>query len=1422
MPITTLPKARHQWAPTGVSGYPLAHPIVGQTRFFDTFERFIHLVDAEHEKFAHVFAIAAPWGVGKSRLGYELIAQINDSSRGWYVRNDAGTLYKAELFRSEDDREQYLGLYLRYSQIFDEHQNADNWFGYGLYKALLPLARGIFDGSIQHEIAREASNRLEAKGFDPAKLAAALEVDRHSNRDLYLDEYLVTRLCLAAYEYLKTFGINYVLIALDELETATEAATYGLEVADIKQLDGRAIKLIGKAIKEEDPKRKLPFLRYVALCSPAVGDELREIRSTARRFEMVELSANTFSDVSDFVRTLKDQGRLDVEYPPGLVEAAYAMSAGNFGWFNVVMANVDELLSKTYPKGTHKPETVGEIFTEALRGSSRIREHVLDAQAIQELVLDRKYLPQARELLYGELPVPLESRPDDVRQALLAARNEYDEPVTTLFRRVEWEDQAISQALRAAKFERDKQVWKLSGVEEPVDLRQLLNNLSTYALHAGATVQAADRHVLLLPLRQPDFVELVAMLYPHPAAEDVARALWRTLVGDEEFEASRATHFGPSIAMLGRLNLRYRRQTQNALIFRDPDQNATHERAVAKVKAQTAEERARQVLTGVMRALDAHWDYEAVGAGLRGDVPAVVTAAGRGRGDKGGLQTCDALKLHPKGRLVLAWVRSYAELKQLVEQVAQQIPDEGLTPVLAFTSSLGVIDQYKDAADQSVRGAQRFLMLYHLSATEEFAFHQIGLPQNALGGVRMTPQLFTTAFAKRLLSIERPLRDAVHDWRRELNQQGRIAWPLRPGGPLKANEREVLFKAWHHLMLGRSEPRSLSALDETSGVKIDEVRTTLAKMANTQKAARGGYAPDERAGLFDRLDDQAEPRFPPFLLRLIEGLLDGSDHRWTLGKAEEQWFWGYLWEGAAGKKDVYEDWLALACDIGFAAREPEVGKAEPGYRLVTTADLGGYLKAATNWFEQTLPGRVALMEDVFGERKVRGYFDPREGTQTRAARKLLADAGQELESLKLREDNRRPEQSVMERAGVVAACARLRTDVDQKVRLVYDQDGFGRLGGVEEVTALSFEDRGMPLWQKVGLAERFAKFVLHVKKQILGRIKTLRQEMEAQVKPLPGFPLQLFVRSLEKVGNILSGAVGVGRKDGSTQRIQAQEADTLGYYLQDLDIAQAREKLRRLAVEVGVSFSGPETPLAQIDAPIAKGFRDLVAAYGQERTDLATLEERIAALDRLLADAPAGWTYPTTVPPIPELRRHAEHVRGELEESLAEDAEGLLAEHDRPARTANFTPLIQAAQNLVHGPRMALARLGGQVLTLENTVAGYRRGLLGHPDLRETESALNALLRARGESARAPLGLPDIEKAGPLLAADKLVAERRTEWVQAGENLLAETGVSFREWREVVRRVETGCEPDLKPDSLNRLVERGYLRRIYTLGGPHA
>lgn len=83
---------QHRWAATGVSDYPPRDPLVGQSRFFKRFKTFIQTVDHTQDQFAHVFAVEAEWGRGKSRLGHELIAQINEASKGWFVRDDQGQL----------------------------------------------------------------------------------------------------------------------------------------------------------------------------------------------------------------------------------------------------------------------------------------------------------------------------------------------------------------------------------------------------------------------------------------------------------------------------------------------------------------------------------------------------------------------------------------------------------------------------------------------------------------------------------------------------------------------------------------------------------------------------------------------------------------------------------------------------------------------------------------------------------------------------------------------------------------------------------------------------------------------------------------------------------------------------------------------------------------------------------------------------------------------------------------------------------------------------------------------------------------------------------------------------------------------------------------------------------------------------------
>lgn len=625
---------QHRWAATGVSDYPPRDPLVGQSRFFKRFQTFLHTVDHDDDRFAHVFAVEAEWGRGKSRLGHELVAQINDCSRGWFVRDEQGQLHDKQLF-NRDTQDKYLALYIRYSQVASDYQNSDNWFAFGLYQALLPLATQTFDGSIQSEIAKQAYERLMPFGFKSELLADALQLNaNHSEEDLYTDQTLVVSLVQAAYKVLKSFGVQYMLVVLDELETVAEAATFGLEDERDKRLDGQAIRLIGKAIKEEDPRRKLPWLRYVALCSPLLGQQLREIQSVARRFELVELEHNAFADVSDYVASLLKDGKLGFNYPAGLVEAAYAMSGANFGWFNVVMANVDAVLSQ-YQQAGRSIKDVGDLFEAVLAGSGRVARHVLDKGAIEGIqTRDQALLTECRSLLYGQLPVRLA----EVNHAteLLALKNEDLEPIAAHYRKLSIDRLQCRQALEQAKFRRDKDEWYYPAVDQALNLDTLLDNLRTFSIKEQAA--SGDKGAVLLPLSKGEFKYLLSLLYDHPAIEFAADALWHKLVGETtELDASEATHIGPSVAMLLRLDLRYRSAQQNSLIFKDPAMGDAHEQAMSELSKQNSQKpliKALARVTGFMRLLDNNWTYdESLLSNKAGsdDAPLAILTEPRGR-----------------------------------------------------------------------------------------------------------------------------------------------------------------------------------------------------------------------------------------------------------------------------------------------------------------------------------------------------------------------------------------------------------------------------------------------------------------------------------------------------------------------------------------------------------------------------------------------------------------------------------------------------------------------------------------------------------------------------------------------------------------------------------------------------------------------
>lgn len=1413
---STSMSTQHHWQSDGLSSYPPRDPLVGQSQFFNDFESFIHLVDKEENEFTQVFSMVAEWGRGKSRLGYELIAQINDASPGWFCRDVAGDLKKVSLFRDDADREQYLGLYIRYSQIATEFQNSDNWFAYGLYTALQPLAKNTFDGSIQSQVAKQCFDRLEVEGFNHQELARCLELDKqYSDQDLYDDEFLVTRLVNAAYEYLKHFGIKYVMVVLDELETAAEAATYGLEGDDLKRLDGRAIKLMGQAIKEEDPRRKLPWLRYVALCSPAIGEELREVSSLNRRFSLLDLEHNAFSDVSDYVATLKESGRLAQNYLAGLVEAAYAMSGGNFGWFNVIMAAVDEkLISMKMNKEPVK--TIGQLFNAVLKSSPRIRDHVLDAGAINAIQANLTVKEAATELLFSQLPVAL-GNVSSVTKTLVDTVNEYEEPVASYYRLVSWGEDGCRKALMDAKFTRVKgELWEFSGIEQKLDLKQLLANLATYAIHESAGE-------MLIPTSRIEFIELLQLLYPHGATDDAARALWLHFFGDQDVLTDTPTHIGPSVAMLNRLNLRYRKQSQHSLIFKAPDAANAHEAAM-KDRNENAQAKQKSRLTGLMRVLDHHWQYDPVSSELNKELVTIATNASRARQDVNGLASCRALQLHPKGRLVLAYVTNELELIQLCKEVSAQFSGEGRYPVLAVTSSIDLGNKFKNASDPVLQKAKDYLLLYRLSHNEEHVLEQVGLPKSDCRGFELNVKGFTTKFMQRLNSLERGLLEGITVWRQGLHERGLIAAPLRASQKLNDKDLEVLVDGWADLVV-RSNVKLLSRYDQSPQSVDDGALYDLVKQLRVPAIEiNDGYGEQEWSQIFSSTDElTAQAQFPEFICRLMrERIFKGR--ALTYEQARQDWFFAYNW--LVNPKDVFNEWMSLLRTALLVTAHSDPAKPKISiFKFHERSAFTGRYTEADNWLTIEYPKRVDEISNLFGAGRIGDLFSPKGrkkvGAKTNTAIAKLKIAKEKEQVFTQVEEITLPSLDDIQRySDELASTCQARFVHQQAVAWVFESDNYKEELAKQQFTNLDFEQDLTPLWQRIAKAKAFADQVYQTEQAVTTRVAELISAIDGNSESQTPFPRNIFTLALEKIARVLSGAVRPGIEAGATQEKQQTEAGTLGYFLRNLDVSAALKRLDHLANEVGYSTVNQQTlDLENIDGAIISTYRELLAEFSKLKQRAVDAENGLQQVTNDLLDVPADYstTYPDGLSKRDNLSKKIKHIDS-LFDNVQDDANQLKDRVTADLQLGQFRSMLDQVPPLLDDARRQLTQWLGDIETLKNYNQGYREQLL-KKQTSTYDQSLNVLRKVKKQAPVSSLTLLELEKIGSLSKAENYLKLREKTNKDEIDTLLSSSIVSAERWTHIVKDVADGIEPGLSLDEESELLAKSLIVRTFRLGG---
>ena len=951
-------------------------------------------------------------------------------------------------------------------------------------------------------------------------------------------------------------------------------------------------------------------------------------------------------------------------------------------------------------------------------------------------------------------------------------------------------------------------------------MQQLLANLGTFAIHetAGAAPTGGQHH-LLIPTQQKEFVQLVQTLYPHPAAEDAARALWKSLAGGSDYPDALATHLGPSLAMLSRLNLRLRRQQQNTFVFRTPDENAAFDKAMALTKKQNEKERGLQILSGIMRLLDENWDYQPVEAGLTTELLAIETAK---EGNRKGLITFDGLKLHPEGRAIFALVKSQQELEKLCEQVSQQHRRQGRSPVVAFTTSHQLVDAFNSSGLPKFKTARGYLKLYQLSTNEEFMLHQIGLGRDACAGFQLNRRYFSTPFDGRLQALRRGITEALTEWRRELNQAGRIAWPFRSSGTLRPADRDLLIRAWRKLLIESEPGKALADLDETSGLKVEDVKAILARLDITPKARSSGYAPDERAVLFDPLGDSAEPQFPHFLRAIANRALKKAV-TWDLDRAREEWFWGYCWEGAK-PADVFKDWMALLSDLALV-QETGTGDniRDKRYELVPLTRLTGLRQEADNWLTRELGPIVLRLAGVFGEGKVMEMFGPKglkPGTKITMAAQRLNDAKKLLDQTTNLETNYDPE-----KADPDTQTASLRTDCRNRLKTkelvdwVFARDGFVTLTLDDNLKTINFENDDVPLWERIGKADKLATYFKEQRAKMTERTEALQKWLKDEAKDVPGFPVAVFTRQLERIKSVLAAADQPAGSSalGETTLAQYSTPGTLAFLLKDLKAQQAIEKLEQLAVELGYEpATGAAKSLAEIEGHIITTFTELKKLLTSMQTNLVEFHSEAQRHLAQIADAPPDYSYPQ-IPDAKDLASRAEAIMEELS-LVQDDLEDALNRHAGAAQLGHFQPLMLDVRKAYQSKEGLVGVYRGQVTTLANSIADYRQKLVRKSQINRIQEALNPLLRIKKLTPWPDFTPKDLDSAPTLKAAAEFVARLEQEREKAGADLLAGSGVTFDRWKVIFAAISAETDPSLSTDEERVLLDRGFLRKKLVVG----
>ncbi|WP_342556972.1 hypothetical protein [Lysinibacillus sp. FSL P4-0201] len=1114
------------WLKDGVSTFPIVQPMVGQHEFYKAYQNF--LSDIKEAPMSRIFTLIAKWGIGKSRIAYELISEVLGNDKGWTIRNSEGELQTVRLLK-EDFGDRILPVYIRYEQMNEDYLYGENWVGYGAYISLSKLANDKPESTIQGNIIKHLQSNLLPLGFSPEKLGEIIEKGQHSPEKLLEDIQLLDKLVKDGMKYLSKFAIDHLHIIVDEVESEYELFQDGIyenSEERKKKLDGEAIKVITSAIKHEDSRSRHPNVSFLLLCSPAIGDQIRSLEALDRRGDKLEITQNSYADISDYIESLQKQGKVR-QYPEGLVEAAYTIAAGNFGWLNVVMAHCDQYLDS-------QPDTdVGQILIDLANSVPRFKDSLIDISQLEYIDSDPVYQPLIKKALLRQLPVPKHTYSEQEQQVLLTAKHIEGIALFREFVAIPLTKNDLGFYLVNNKYRSDaNHLFVNETTGESFNLDVLIRSLETFSINA-------PENYFIIGKERETFLAQVRTLYPKDEVVDAAEILFGYLEQKVE-QALQETYIGPNFTFLERLNRRYAVQTgiANYLLIEEKDQEL--QELLKERKKDYGKDIERTVL-GFIRAIEQ--DYP--------DDIQILKIKGQFCGFRAHVGSNIHLGIHPKKVVDVIWSSRLEKLSDLTES---NLLDIGVHPIFILSPTADTEnDISKFKRDYPLAG--RCIIFFQVTNLQKNVLEVLSVDRDVMD-IRLVENQLTTPFRSKIRALRDEIVNKARIWFEQIDQSGYV---LRPIIFTKSEEDNLplLAEGYKKMLINNATSIEIGIKQEIKFSESEDYNRFCQVLKATEvraKLEKDGY---KGANLFIKTsEDDYEVQVPLTFTTLLSYI--GNTRR-VLKDIQEKFFFSSAELTKPNK--IVEQWI-------FFLQNLKVIELQNGNHIqnVMKQTLQYQRDKVQKWRDEEYDKLVDEFKETIDKNRLGILKDDK----YRSRLDIIDETLNEINISSLQADTVNPIITWREQLKLLQI-------FHEECNFIYDEEQWNSLQFNERmISNLNISDQNMPIWRKLRLVQLFHDYVSTLQKNILSKLNEklefIKQNSLYKDYLLPIVP---FTNALERYQTEILYAKDYIKS--SKRETMVKQSDSLAHLLWLAMYKEAIERLNTIINEIGLIKDGQNT-----------------------------------------------------------------------------------------------------------------------------------------------------------------------------------------------------------------------------------------------------